>query len=169
MLGVLDLLDMEDIQNLRLVSRSLRYPPQTIWCRMLREDMPWLFEAWDAWNFPEHIPSRWAFTTPTKMRGVMDCLKKHAPLEYTDILMGLQREKKIADPYSGRGPIGYWYSMTICDYKLPKELEKTSWYDVYTGIKHYWPLLKGLQNRKRIWGHVNRMVEDMKKMLENPP
>ncbi|PLB44874.1 hypothetical protein P170DRAFT_429607 [Aspergillus steynii IBT 23096] len=169
MLGTLDLLDMKDIKSLRLVSRGLQHLPDTIWCRMLREDMPWLFEAWNAWGFPGHIPSRWAFTAPTEMRGVMDYLRIYKPLEYPDILIGLRREKKIDDQFIESKRFGFWLSMTIKDYNLPKELEKTNWYAVYTGIKRDWRSLKGLQNRKRIWGHVNRMVEDMKKIVENPP
>jgi len=44
-------------------------------------------------------------------------------------------------------------------------LIKMNWYDFYKHAKFYWPNFKGMQNRKRIWRHVEEIVRRIKPFM----
>jgi len=45
-------------------------------------------------------------------------------------------------------------------------LSKTNWYQLYMYSKFYWANFKGIQNRKRIWKHVEEIVRRIKPFME---
>lgn len=162
-LKIIENLDMTDVKSLRLVSKGFEHQPDEVWCRMLREDMPWLFEAWDAWSFPEHTRSIWTWLTVGHLSYLENYAKRESPIEYGGLI------KDFLYPSNSRGrdqvrdrPI------EKCQFRLPTDKDEINWRIIYTSIKRYWYRLKGLRNRKRIWDLVDPMVHDMKDMLSKP-
>ncbi|KAL5366256.1 hypothetical protein BJX96DRAFT_180566 [Aspergillus floccosus] len=61
LLLVVNFLDASDLQNLRLASKAFTTLPNSVWQRLVREEMPWLWEAWC--DSEVHIPSFWTTVT----------------------------------------------------------------------------------------------------------
>lgn len=149
---ILDHLGSRDIANVRLASRAYEQLPVHLWYRLVREDMPWLWEAWDEKEI-EHRPSLWTSMTANGMRLFLQRRKRYAKV--------LRQE---GQPGSIDDALDYllpWLAIGAQQGLLPRD--KTNWYQVYTEIKHNWPQLKGLQNRARIWGDINEIIQRIKR------
>lgn len=143
---LVDYLGPADIANLRMASRAFTELPNGVWYRLLREEMPWL---WEVWNGPEssHVPYPWTFVTANEVKVLYKQRKRYLSI--------LGDEYKPTDK--------------ILDYLLPLPhvvpdqmqlpRDKTDWHRLYVWIKCSWPKLKGLRNRKRIWEDVEDIIQ----------
>lgn len=143
---LVDYLGPADIANLRMASRAFTELPNGVWYRLLREEMPWL---WEVWNGPEstHVPSPWTVMTANEVKVLYKQRKRYLSI--------LGDEYKPTDK--------------ILDYLLPLPhvvpdqmqlpRDKTDWHRLYVWIMCSWPKLKGLRNRKRIWEDVEDIIQ----------
>ncbi|KAL3458757.1 hypothetical protein BJX64DRAFT_212746 [Aspergillus heterothallicus] len=151
-LHIVDLLGPKDIASLRAASRAFTRLPNSIWYRLIRDEMPWLWEAWDEREM-EHTPSFWTTLTANEIKYVDDVRKRYAKVLTDD------------DAY---GPV-----TDVVDYLLPRpraSVEQprlpradTDWHRVYAEIKTNWHQLKGLRNRQRIWEDVEEIMRRIDK------
>ncbi|RDW64349.1 uncharacterized protein DSM5745_09760 [Aspergillus mulundensis] len=142
---VLQYLPSKDIASLRLASRTFHQLPVSLFYRLLIEDMPWLWEIWS-----DDPPYFWATVTE---KNLQDHEKE-----------GID----VHDPYRQGGTTRCVISHTI---DVEKHLEqwtypkpsryKTNWFTLYCDIKKNWHELKGLRNRKRIWGFQTQLLDLM--------
>ncbi|THC96316.1 hypothetical protein EYZ11_004221 [Aspergillus tanneri] len=146
-LHVVDFLGLRDIADLRLASRAFEQLPVSIWYRLIRDEMPWLWEAWDEIECA-HVPSIWTTVTAN---DVQLAVKKRQ--HYASVLSDEYPEDNIEDY------LDFPLSMPMT---TPRPLilptARTNWYQVYTQIKRNWSKLKGLQNCQRIWADVEKVI-----------
>ncbi|KAL2816566.1 hypothetical protein BJX63DRAFT_420009 [Aspergillus granulosus] len=152
-LHIISFLGSDAIASLRAASTAFTHLPNSVWYRLVREDMPWLWEAWDEGEI-EHTPSFWTMMTANDVKYMED-VRKH----YLEVLK---------DEHPGVDG--------IIDYLLPRpsvaadlvKLHKanTNWYQVYIQIKSNWNRLKGLRNRQRIWEDVEEVIRRIRKYEE---
>ncbi|KAJ0423240.1 hypothetical protein BJY00DRAFT_278914 [Aspergillus carlsbadensis] len=148
-LHIVSFLDSADITSLRAASRPFTHLPNGVWYRLVQQDMPWLWEAWD--EEIQHTPSSWTTTTANEV-GYLN----NARQRYSKVL----RNEHISDE-------------GILDYLMPRLREvpdpvrlpkvNTNWHRVYTQIKRHWHMLKGLRNRQRIWEDVEEIIRRIRK------
>lgn len=174
---ILDQLHSRDIAALRLATRTFRQLPVSYFQKLLNREMPWLWEAWPTFNKLEQLPySFWAtvgaseaeikLRQPQKaieclrdyvemvsedMPELQDMLEEALPAEIQAILDTQQLE---AENDEDRKP-----------FFLPPD--GTNYYLLYTLIQRYWKDLKGLQNRRRIWGDCGGIVKRIRQMRED--
>ena len=136
-------LGYEDIGALRLASSGFHHLQNSLWHRLVREEMPWLWEAWCDLPY-----SFWACTT-------MQELQAHdRPLKTTpESLQGLSDEQ--------RAKLRTKNSRTRKKHRKPQPAQRldalrTDWHWVYCQLKREFGSIKGLQNRERIWCKVPR-------------
>ncbi|KAA8642515.1 hypothetical protein EYZ11_011584 [Aspergillus tanneri] len=146
-LYIVGFLGSRDIANLRLASRTFEQLPVGLWYRLVRDEMPWLWEAWDETECA-HVPSIWTTVTAT---DVQLFVKKRQ--HYASVL---------SDEYQGGNIEDYLDLLVPMPMTTPRQLilprARTNWYQVYTQIKRNWSQLKGLQNRQRIWTDVEEII-----------
>jgi hypothetical protein len=167
---ILSYLGSKDIANLRLASREFVQLPVSLWYRLLREEMPWLWEMWS-----DKRPSFWATTTQAAIKEQEEKrLEKRQ--EYDAEIQQYRRviredmpelldEWELAEPSfeDYAGPELQLESPVVAD-RLPQS--KTNWYRLYRGITVNWKDLKGLQNRRRIWEDCEEIIRRIKKYQE---
>ena len=143
---ILQPLGSKDIANLRQASSSFRRLPISLWHRLTREEMPWLWEAWC-----DRPYSFWACTT-------MQELKIHDKTLETRLqfLLDLPDEQKAAQKQA--------IEHERLESRKPKpaqqlDRQRTDWHWLYREIKRQWKSIKGLQNRERIWYAQAYIVE----------
>jgi hypothetical protein len=49
---VIEHLGSKDIASLRVASRSFRHLPYTLWHRLIKKEMPWIWETWTDRPYP---------------------------------------------------------------------------------------------------------------------
>jgi hypothetical protein len=145
---LVDYLGPAEITNLRMASRAFTELPNGVWYRLLREEMPWLWEAWNGFE-SSHVPSPWTLVTANEVKMLYKQRKRYLSI--------LGDEYKPTDK--------------ILDYLIPLPhvvpdqmqlpRDKTDWHQVYARIKCNWSKLKGLRNRKRIWEDVEEIIQRM--------
>ncbi|CAM1505918.1 Fc.00g115550.m01.CDS01 [Cosmosporella sp. VM-42] len=165
-------LGSKDIAELRLTSRAFTHLPNSLWYRLVLDELPWLYEAWS--SDPE--PSLWVtkdaieLYTNAKNRDEallafttrMENLREVAEEEMPEALQSL-----LAD----EGPFE-WPQMGVTEevsamLKLrPIGLPylRTDWYSLYCKITSNWKVLRGLQNRARIWDDVQKIVHAIREL-----
>lgn len=145
---IVEFLDSADITSLRIASTAFTKLPSSVWYRLVRDEMPWLWEAWDEGEI-EHTPSPWTMMTANEVKLLLE-QRKH----YSEILA------KERIPVNG-----------MRDYLLPNPSARpdvklsrgnTNWHQVYVQIKQNWDRLKGLRNRQRIWDDVQEVMRRIK-------
>ncbi|KAK2742855.1 hypothetical protein FQN55_007639 [Onygenales sp. PD_40] len=134
---IIDQLPSRDIANLRLASRAFRQLPISLWYHLVREEMPWLWEAWDDGECDNHTPSFWTTNTAADLSRIM----KGSPKSRNEITAADIVASGTAMPEQ---------------IKLPRD--KTNWYQLYVEIRRNWGQLKGLQNRERIYKDVEEII-----------
>lgn len=149
-------LGSKDIANLRQASSSFRRLPISLWYRLAREEMPWLWEAWC-----DRPYSFWACTTMQELETHDKALD--ARLHSLDDVPDEQKEaqKQV-------------FEQERLESRKPKPAQKlgrqsTDWHWLYREIKRQWKNIKGLQNRERIWyaqAHIVEGSEESKAVLE---
>ncbi|OJJ03046.1 hypothetical protein ASPVEDRAFT_713104 [Aspergillus versicolor CBS 583.65] len=146
---IVGLLDSADITSLRMASTVFTNLPNSIWYRLVRNEMPWLWEAWDEGEI-EHTPSPWTVMTANEMKLLIEERKHYSKIlaeEYTPVNGLLD----FLLPNPSAGP----------DVKLSRT--NANWHQVYVQIKQNWDRLKGLRNRQRIWEDVEEVMCLIKK------
>jgi hypothetical protein len=153
-------LNSPDIANLRLSSRAFEHLPISIWHDLLKREMPFFYEAWS----PDAKPSYWATADAADMKARQEAEAKfgeersHARTIIRQNMPEVYQEWIKNEPtFSWPEPADSKEILELSPQTLPHE--KTNWYQLYRDIMANWENLKGLQNRKRIW-------EDMLKILE---
>jgi len=164
--SVIEHLGSRDIANLRLASRAFRQLPISLWHRLLRQEMPWLWEMWS-----DDEPYYWTTVSVAQLKAAQDGEAEHqrqlriyrevireempwllqdwcdAEPSYRDIV--LKESSSPAEP--------------PC-LKLPRA--NTDWYQLYHDITIHWDELKGLQNRRRIWKDVEEIISRITRYRE---
>jgi hypothetical protein len=166
-LQVVSYLPSSNIANLRLSSRAFRQLPIFLWRDLLLTEMPWLWEVWS-----DEAPYIWAITT----HGVVvahekteeeiqvwhnharTVIKQEMPeiFDYWDADVQQMLSKRVGVLEAARAD-----ALSKMVTGLP--VTNTNWYKLYTDITRNWKDLKGLQNRKRIWSDIERIVRRLEK------
>ncbi|KAB8229395.1 uncharacterized protein BDW43DRAFT_303142 [Aspergillus alliaceus] len=146
-------LGSRDIANLRLASRAFQQLPVSVWYRLIREEMPWLWEAWDE-SECVHTPSLWTAVTADEVEMIYK-IREHQIKVVTEEYQTGELDPNVIDD------MVRWPPAVPHQIKLPRA--KTNWYEVYTEIKRNWGELKGLKNRMRIWEDVEEIIGRIKK------
>ncbi|KAE8356231.1 hypothetical protein BDV28DRAFT_127619 [Aspergillus coremiiformis] len=155
-LMIINSLGSRDIANLRLASRAFQQLPICLWYRLIREEMPWLWEAWDE-SECDHIPSIWTAATANEIQTIAKIRKRYAKVLKQEYQSGELDPQAMADMIP-------WPPTVPQQIVLPRG--RTNWYEVYSGIIRNWNELKGLQNRRRIWDDVEEIITRIKKYQE---
>jgi hypothetical protein len=148
-LHIVTFLDSTDLMNLRAASRAFTTLPNGVWYRLVRQDMPWLFEAWS--EEIQHTPSFWTTLTANEVKYLDNVRQRYFNV--------LKDENMTQD-----GILDFLMTRprdVPNQVKLPKA--NTNWHQVYTQIKANWGRLKGLQNRQRIWEDVEEIIRRIRK------
>lgn len=145
--SILDHLPSEDIANLRLASSSFHRLTNSLWHRLVREDMPWLWEAWCSRSY-----SFWACTTKRTLKHADKFFQRKT--DATPSLPAEQQEAHKAKIQRSRR-----------NFRKPKPARqldplRTNWHWLYCAIKQERKNIKGLQNRERIWYALAHVVQD---------
>lgn len=152
-LMIIDYLGSSDITSLSIASRAFAKLPNSVWYRLVRREMPWLWEAWDE-SECNHSPSLWTNVTTAEMKSVIRARSTYAKALCEDGYT--EHTAEIVAEY--RFPL----SVIIPDQvKLPRMT--TDWRRVLVQIQLNWDRLKGLQNRQRIWVDVEEVVRRIRK------
>ncbi|CEL03816.1 hypothetical protein ASPCAL04959 [Aspergillus calidoustus] len=146
---IVSFLGSDDITNLRAASRAFTHLPNGVWYRLVRQDMPWLFEAWD--EEIQHTPSFWTTMTANEIKYVDNVRERYSTVLRNEH-MG---EDGILDHLLP------WQRAVTGQIKLPKAT--TNWHQVYVQIKGNWGNLKGLRNRQRIWEDMEEIIRRIRK------
>ncbi|KAF2433435.1 hypothetical protein EJ08DRAFT_676942 [Tothia fuscella] len=161
------LLTPRDIASLRLASRTFQQLPIILWRRLLRREMPWLWEVWS-----DDAPLKWAALSVARLRdehkekdvlqtelaSILDIIKEEQPelskvfKEAGEQLLNDRRDV-VAQDYEEALQSRIW--------NLPAS--QTNWYELYASIVKNWGELKGLQNRARIWEAIEEIIRRIKK------
>ena len=155
---IFKLISPVDVAALRLAGLA-RFLAIESWYRLLREEMPWLWEVWDT-----ALPSFWATTTVSALSTEMK-RKEEAEKQKVAARKIIHRElPEIAESWDTKNANGVDKSYAACGKEgleetmvLPKD--GTNWCRVYYVIKVNWKALKGLQNRERIWRDVEEIFK----------
>lgn len=144
---VLGYLDPKDVANLRLVSRNFLQLPTSLFRQFMRDDMPWLWEVWTDLPY-----SRWV-TTAKELQDRED--------EHLQFRKELSRCRQIISEGIPELLIDWRDAEptfeSVCSHhlrgipalNLPPD--RVDWFRLFSNIRLHWSLLKGLQNRHRIW------------------
>ncbi|KAL2867778.1 uncharacterized protein BJX67DRAFT_352248 [Aspergillus lucknowensis] len=147
---IVDFLQPADVHNLHIASQAFRQLPNSVWYRFVRDEMPWLWEAWGEAEI-EHTPSFWTTMSANEFQYLHE-----RQIDYRNALdeEGLPAEEMVEyllPPPKAKPE----------ELKLPRET--TNWHQVYTQIKRNWAQLRGLRNRKRIWEDVEEVIRRIRK------
>ena len=144
---ILQPLGSKDIASLRLASSSFRQLPNTLWHRLIREEMPWLWEVW--------CDRPYSFWTCTTMRELKS---------YDEVLQA--RIRSLDDlPDEARAEQRKIIAQERLQSRKPKpaqhlDRQRTDWHWLYREINREWKNMKGLHNRERIWYALANIVDD---------
>lgn len=155
-IAIVDYLNSKEIANLRLSSRAFRQLPIFLWYRLLREEMPWLWEV-----YSNDMPFPWATVTATAIKRF-----KHVYPQiqlYCAAIRGEMRSVLAARRTALTTFCHLPGTVSAVSVKLPRH--KTNWYRLYSDIKRHWDELKGLQNRRRIWGNIESIISELEAHL----
>ncbi|KAE8391442.1 hypothetical protein BDV23DRAFT_171624 [Aspergillus alliaceus] len=134
-----------DIAALRLASRAFYQLPVFLWHRLLREEMPWLWEIWT-----DEPPYFWATVTA-------DDIERNKHEIHTP---GMPRPIIVSHTINVQEHLSKW--------TIPKPpLGRTNWYMLYRDIKRHWNELRGLWNRERIWTYQEEMLVELEKHIRD--
>jgi hypothetical protein len=147
-LMIVGYLGSDDITSLRAASRTFTTLPNNVWYRLIREEMPWLWEAWDE-SECKHTPQIWTTVSTAQVKSILksrERLSEVLRLEY----MTHEDSEKVAEN---------WFPIP-CD--IPEQVHlprlATDWHFVFVQINKDWNRLKGLRNRQRIWIDVEEIM-----------
>ncbi|KAJ6057124.1 uncharacterized protein N7446_008023, partial [Penicillium canescens] len=147
-LMIIGFLGSIDISSLRAASRTFTHLPNSVWYRLIREEMPWLWEAWDE-SECKHIPQIWTTVSTAQVKSILKSRKRVSEVLSVDY-MGHKDAEKAAE---------HWFPMPC---EIPDQVNlprlRTDWHFVFTQIKHNLNRLKGLRNRQRIWADVEEII-----------
>lgn len=152
-LHIFDFLEPADILRLRAVSKAFALLPNSVWHRLVREEMPWLWEAWDD-SETDHTPSPWTTMTANEVKFLNQTRKRYHKV--------LRNEPTTVD-----GTVEHLLPRLILETESVNLAKAaTNWHRIYTTIKRNWACLKGLRNRKRIWEDVAEIIRRIQKYDE---
>jgi hypothetical protein len=144
-------LGSKDIASLRLASHSFYHLPYTLWHDLLKQEMPWVWEAWSDRAYP-----------------IMACTTKK---ELVDHDKSIQIRKQEAAQLQGEQKAIQYQNIADDDAEFRKSrpvqhLDRlhTDWYFLYCQLRREWKNIKGLQNRERIW----KAVEFVSRRIAKP-
>ncbi|RAK74662.1 F-box protein [Aspergillus fijiensis CBS 313.89] len=144
-LHIINFLDAADITRLRAASRAFTHLPNGVWYRLVRDEMPWLWEAWDNSEI-EHTPSWWTTVNANEVKFVNDT-RNH----YAKVLGVKPTDQDDLVDYLVPWPV-------VVPEQVRLERANTDWHRVFFRVKSQWVQLKGLRNRRRIWGDVEEII-----------
>ena len=147
----------DDIIALRHATPSFNHLQNSLWHRLVRESMPWLWEAWSDLPY-----SFWSCTTMRELQAHDEPLttpSKQSHPELSDEQRKLLRKENSRARKKHRKP------------QPAQRLDvlRTDWHWVYYQLKREFKNIKGLQNRERIWyalAHVVQGTQESKEVLE---
>lgn len=141
------------IVSLKPASRALRQFPLSLWYPLVREELPWLCEAWDE-NVCDYIPLIWTAITAQETKNI------RTRELYNEVL---RREYKSGelDPAVFDILVPPWPPTVPHRIKLPRG--KTNWFEFYSAITRNWNKLKGLKNCWQIWKDVEEIIRRIRK------
>ena len=129
----------------------------------MRREMPWL---WEAWSSDE--PTTWARMDNLDWRvwhGKAVAHEKRVQL-YREVIKDDYPE--IYQEICAAEPDSIWDSWVASSpetIQLPADC--TNWHQLYCDITRNWKDLNGLQNRRRIWIDVERIIQCIKWFRKN--
>lgn len=153
-LMVIDYLSSSDITSLSIASKAFTELPNTVWYRLVRREMPWLWEAWDE-SECIHKPLLWTNVTTADIKSVIRARDIYARALCEDFHTEHAAER-VAE---------YRFPLSVImpeQVKLPRV--NTDWCHVLVQIQLNWDKLKGLRNRQRIWIDVEEVVRRIRKL-----
>lgn len=167
---VIGYLGSKEIANLRLATRAFRQLPIYLWHRLLREEMPWLWEVWS-----NDVPYIWTTISAASLKEEK-AAREAIDQELTTLRTVIRQEipemveawiQAEQDLVAGR-PNSLLDSQAAAlktlVYSLP--VANTNWYQLYTDITRHWSDLKGLHNRRRIWKAVEEIIRRIRMYRE---
>jgi hypothetical protein len=140
-------LGASDLNNLRIASKAFTSLPNSVWRRLVREEMPWLWES----SEEVHVPSLWTAVTANDLKLFIEA-RKHYSAQLKDVYTPISEAVDFLLPFPKAVPN---------QLQLPRG--DTNWHGVYTQIKKNWISLKGLRNRRRIWEDVEEIIKRIEK------
>ncbi|QYS93811.1 hypothetical protein H0G86_001179 [Trichoderma simmonsii] len=167
-------LGSKDIASLRMASRAFYHLPMTLWHTLMVREMPWVYEAWcddptpypwamaDASYLKQMREREEAYTAERTRRA--DVLKANEPDFYPIWEENEPKSPPLSPELEAQTRLFKEKKRAMAPVRLPRE--RTNWYQLYTDIKANEEKLKGLRNRKRIWGTVGEIVQNVKKCWE---
>ena len=159
-LAILDHLGMKDIISLRLASHTIRQLPPTFFRRLLKDEMPWLWEVWC-----EMPVSHWAMTSAKFLKEqAKEKVDHEQELRILRKVIEEEMPELLPDWVQAEPEYAPKLEQSLVD-AVPSLLpsEKTDWYAVYKCITANWNRLKGLQNRRRIWKDAEEWLNKVEK------
>jgi hypothetical protein len=165
-LQILGYLVPKDIANLRLSTRAFRQLPIFFFRKLILEEMPWLWEVWS--DKPPYIWATVPFAVLEEQRKSLDEVEEACEIylevieeempellpKWKDAVEHILNNVRVAQP----DLVAECYAEATRDVVVSLPADKTNWYQLYADIKRHWDELKGLQNRKRIWGEIERFI-----------
>jgi len=141
---------------LRLATPSFQHLPNSLWHRLVRSDMPWLWEAWSDLPY-----SFWSCTTARELQAHD---KPLTPTAKTLLDLSEEQKKKLRAKNS----------RARRKFRKPRpaqrlDLLSTDWEWVYCRLEQEGKSIKGLRNRERIWyalAHVVQGTAESREVLE---
>jgi hypothetical protein len=172
---ILKSLSSKDIAALRLSSRAFTHLPFSLFADLLKNEMPWLWEAWDQ----DTPTSPWAMQSWAALKEADDKLQKelrhHHVLRHFGI--DIEMPEDWCTPRPGFNDLfsdvvsaelhARLSEMEEPDLICKLQRDQTDWFKVYNQIKKYWKVLKGLRNRERIWKDCEQIVKEIMEMREH--
>ncbi|KAG5757634.1 hypothetical protein H9Q72_014223 [Fusarium xylarioides] len=157
-LEILLRLDSWDIANLRLLSRTFRHLPQSLFYHLTVRELPWLYEAWSSDPL-----SFFATTTAAEQRRL------GKPLY--DIQVELCKRRRYDDgSEEDAAEIARLASLKVKleekqrqSYKTTPvrmlDRRRTNWTQLRGELSRRWGELPGLRNRRRIWNSCQEILD----------
>ena len=162
---IVDYLSSSEIAALRLGSRAFHHLPIALWYKLLRREMPWLWEVHSS-----HIPSFWTalevldwkreakerekfYEDRTRRRNIIID-------ELPEALEAWEQDQPRFDGLDAKGMA----EKEAQSVGWVLQREGTNWYELYKGVQK--AALKGLRNRKRIWWDVEKVVQTISRLRE---
>jgi hypothetical protein len=147
---LVSLLDASDLTNLRIASRTFTKLPNSVWRRLVQEEMPWLWESWSDGE-EDHVPSFWTTVTANDLLFFKEVRERYSA-QLSDVSTPTSEAVNSLLPFPKEVP---------SQLRLPRG--NTNWHGVYTHIKQNWSSLRGLRNRQRIWEDVGEIIKRIEK------
>jgi hypothetical protein len=163
---IVDYLCSREIAKLRLASRAFHDLPVFLWYRLLRREMPWLWEVYSS-----HIPSFWTALSVAELKREIKQEENYQLWELgirryiirQEMPEILEQWENDQPGFVGIDPKGKAMRMAESVGWMLKR-EGTNWYLLYRDVRK--ARLKGLRNRERIWGDVGRVVDEIRALRE---